>query len=426
MTALGIFVVIASIVLGVVATTTLVWMLWAWRTPEGIEAIRFPATGTDPSRSFSLIVPARHEEGVLEFTLDRLAALRHDAFEILAVVGHDDPGTKAVADRVAAREPHVRVLVDFHEEKNKPKALNTALPECRGEVVGVFDAEDDVHPDLLHHVDDCLDATDADVVQGGVQLMNYHSSWYSLRNVLEYYFWFKSRLHFQAHAGFIPLGGNTIFVRRELLERVGGWDPACLAEDCDLGARLSAEGARTVVAYDPVLTTREETPDTIRGLARQRTRWNQGFLQVLRKPHWRRLPLRQRALAFYTLSSPFFQAFAGVLIPISIATVLTLSVPVPLALLSFLPLVPLLMILMVEAAGLREFCREYGKPTRLRDYAKLVLGAAPYQVVLAYAAVNAVARELVGRRNWHKTSHSGAHLEGVVATVPSSRRGDRP
>jgi cellulose synthase/poly-beta-1,6-N-acetylglucosamine synthase-like glycosyltransferase len=245
--------------------------------------------------------------------------------------------------------------------------------------------------------------------------MNYRSSWYSLRNVLEYYFWFKSRLHFQAHAGFIPLGGNTIFVQRALLERVGGWDPVCLAEDCDLGARLSAEGARTVVAYDPVLTTREETPDSLRGLARQRTRWNQGFLQVLRKPHWRRLPPRQRALAFYTLASPFFQAFAGVLIPISLATAVALSAPVPLALLTFLPLVPLLMILTVEGAGLREFCREYGESVRARDYAKLVIGAAPYQIVLAFAAVRAVLRELVGRRDWHKTSHAGAHLDAVSA-----------
>ncbi|HSC92051.1 MAG TPA: glycosyltransferase family 2 protein [Gaiellaceae bacterium] len=420
MTPLVVFVVLASLVLAAVATTTLVWMLWAWRTPEGFDDIRFPATAARPSRSFSLIVPARHEERVLEVTLDRLAALRHHAFEILVVVGHDDPGTKTVAEAVAAREPHVRVLVDHSEEKNKPKALNTALPACRGEVVGVFDAEDDVHQDLLHRVDQCLDATDADVVQGGVQLMNYRSSWYSLRNVLEYYFWFKSRLHFQAHAGFIPLGGNTIFVRRELIERVGGWDPECLAEDCDLGARLSAEGARTVVAYDSVLTTREETPDTLRGLARQRTRWNQGFLQVLRKPHWRRLPLRQRTLAFYTLASPFFQAFAGVLIPISLATAVALAVPVPLALLSFLPAVPLLMILTVEGAGLREFCREYGEPARLRDYAKLVLGAGPYQLVLALAAVRAVVRELVGRRDWHKTSHAGAHL----SVEPAARAGD--
>jgi len=72
--------------------------------------------------------------------------------------------------------------------------------------------------------------------------MNHRSSWFSARNALEYYFWFKSRLHLHSRIGFIPLGGNTVFVRRPLLEAAGGWDNDCLAEDCDLGARLSARG----------------------------------------------------------------------------------------------------------------------------------------------------------------------------------------
>ena len=52
------------------------------------------------------------------------------------------------------------------------------------------------------------------------------------------------------------------------------------------------------------MVTREETPDTLVGLLKQRTRWNQGFLQVLRKGDWRRLPdPRQRLLARYTLTA---------------------------------------------------------------------------------------------------------------------------
>jgi len=57
------------------------------------------------------------------------------------VVQHDDPGTAAVAERWARRHPDVgRIVTDWNWPKNKPKALNTALPHCRGEIVGVFDA----------------------------------------------------------------------------------------------------------------------------------------------------------------------------------------------------------------------------------------------------------------------------------------------
>ena len=162
------------------------------------------------------------------------------------MVGDDDPETSAVAQRAARRHPDmIRVVLDTSRPKNKPKALNAALPACRGDVVGVFDAEDEVHPQLLRHVDARFEETGADVVQGGVQLMNYHSNWYSVRNVLEYYFWFRSRLHFHAAQRFIPLGGNTVFVRADLLRQAGGWDPDCLAEDCELGVRLSSGGPRS-------------------------------------------------------------------------------------------------------------------------------------------------------------------------------------
>ena len=73
-----------------------------------------------------------------------------------------------------------------------------------------------------------------------MQLVNFRFSWLTVRNVLEYYFWFRSRLHFHARQGFIPLGGNTVFIRTEVLRSVSGWDPDCLAEDCELGVRLSA------------------------------------------------------------------------------------------------------------------------------------------------------------------------------------------
>jgi cellulose synthase/poly-beta-1,6-N-acetylglucosamine synthase-like glycosyltransferase len=412
--ALSIALVVVSLVLFAVAMLTLWWMLHAWRDPETLQRTGFGADGGAPQLSFSLLVPARHEQAVLGATLERLVALDHPRFEVLAIVGHDDPETAAVAEAAAARHPErLRVIIDHNWPKNKPKALNTALPHCRHEIVGVFDAEDEVDHRLLRSVDATFASERADVVQGGVQLVNFRSSWYALRNCLEYFFWFRSRLHLQSLHRFIPLGGNTVFVRAQLLRAVGGWDEACLAEDCELGVRLSSLGARIAVAYDPYLVTREETPDTLLGLLRQRTRWNQGFLQVLRKHAWRELPrARQRMLARYTLAQPFLQAFSGLAIPFAVFCAVILRVPVGVALISFVPAVPTIAMLTFEVVGLREFCRVYYVRPRLRDYARLLIGAPFYQVVLALAAVRAVVRELRGERGWEKTAHRGAHRRG--------------
>jgi cellulose synthase/poly-beta-1,6-N-acetylglucosamine synthase-like glycosyltransferase len=410
-TILTITIVVAALALFAIAATTLWWMLHAWRDPETLMTTGFSKAPGLPQLSFSLLVPARHEEAVLEDTLEQLVHLDHPRFEVLAIVGHDDPGTASVADRVARRHPdRVRVVSEDNWPKNKPKALNAALPLCRGEVVGVFDAEDEVDSHLLRYVDDAFRATGSHVVQGGVQLINFRSNWFALRNCLEYFFWFRSRLHLHERHRFIPLGGNTVFILTDVLRSVGGWDDQCLAEDCELGVRLSTLGARISVSYDPYLVTREETPDTLRALLKQRTRWNQGFLQVLRKGEWRRLPTRrQRLLARYTLAQPFLQAFAGVTIPLAIATALAVKVPVGIALLSFLPALPTVTMIVFELVGVREFCRVYYVRPRSVDYLRVVLGTPLYQSVLAVAACRAVVRELRGRRGWEKTRHSGAH-----------------
>jgi cellulose synthase/poly-beta-1,6-N-acetylglucosamine synthase-like glycosyltransferase len=405
---------IAMLALFVVAVTTLTWMIDSWRTPYALGQMPFPQRDT-PRLSYSLIVPARHEEAVLGRTVLGLLDQDHPDLQVLVVVGDDDPGTAAVAHSLARIDPRVEVVVDDSTPKNKPKALNRALTRCTGEITGVFDAEDEVARELLSHVDASFRATKAHVVQGGVQLMNYRSSWWALRNTLEYFFWFSSRLHFHARNGFIPLGGNTVFIRTDLLRLAGGWDTECLAEDCELGIRLSVAGAKVAVAYSPELATREETPPNLAGLIKQRTRWNQGYLQVLRKGEWRRLPTRgQRIMARYLLAMPFMQAFSGVLVPVSLLTMVLFKASTLFVLLTFLPLAPTLAGLAVEMVGLSEFNRMFELEVRLRDYAKLLLGAPPYQLLLAAAALRASYREFRGDQGWEKTEHVNAHRTDAV------------
>ena len=91
---------LASVALLVVAVTTLTWMIDSWRTPRALGQMPFPEAD-EPQLSFSLIVPARHEEVVLADTVRRLLQQDHPELEVLIVVGDDDPGTAAVAERLA-------------------------------------------------------------------------------------------------------------------------------------------------------------------------------------------------------------------------------------------------------------------------------------------------------------------------------------
>jgi cellulose synthase/poly-beta-1,6-N-acetylglucosamine synthase-like glycosyltransferase len=169
----------------------------------------------------------------------------------------------------------------------------------------VVDADDDVADGFLAlAAAELADGPSLDVLQGGVLLINLGQTWFATRSAVEYYLWYASRLPWQARRQVVPLGGNTCVFRTRTLERVGFWDPQALTEDADLGIRLAALGATVAVRFEENLATREETPLTLRAFLRQRSRWDQGFIQVLRKGAWRQLPLKRRVIALLTLAAP--------------------------------------------------------------------------------------------------------------------------
>jgi cellulose synthase/poly-beta-1,6-N-acetylglucosamine synthase-like glycosyltransferase len=388
--------------------------LFIWEDPEHVWLDRAPSGFRDAQLSFTILLPARNEEQVYGETIQKIYDLNYpkELTQIIAICRGDDPKTiaAALAKISALNDPNLQLLVFNDGPINKPHGLNLALKVAQRDVITIFDAEDEPHPDILNIVNTTMLDEQADVVQSGVQLMNHDTRWFCVLNVLEYFFWFKSSLHFFARVGMIPLGGNTVFIRRGLLERLGGWDENCLTEDADLGIRLSVAGTRIRVIHDDAFVTREETPNSLRELIRQRTRWNQGFIQILFKGDWLRLEtLSQRLLAFYVLTMPEVQAFFALLVPVSVAMIFLVHLPVWIAMFTFLPLYCLVLTILIDLAGFREFLKAHGHRWSWRNAGLLVLGFFPYQWALGVASLRAVYRHVRGASDWEKTSHSGQH-----------------
>jgi cellulose synthase/poly-beta-1,6-N-acetylglucosamine synthase-like glycosyltransferase len=403
---------------------TIYLMLYSWERPEREEKSRGPTIFRAPRTKFTIVLPARHEEAVIADTIRSIWASNypHRMMEIIVVCHSDDEGTIAEARRAIKQLRVTRsIRVETFDDPpiNKPHGLNVALLRSKHAVVTIFDAEDDVHPDVFNIVNTIMLDEGVGIVQSGVQLMNYRDRWFTIHNCLEYFFWFKSRLHFHAAVGMIPLGGNTVFMRRDLIERVGGWDEDCLTEDADIGLRMSLLGEPIRVVYDAKYVTREETPDSIASLIRQRTRWNQGFLQVLRKGTWLQLPgLGRRLLALYTFSSPLVQMALMMLWPLVLIGSLFLKVPLLVAMVAFLPLYGMVFQFALTMVGAFIFTREYG--VRLPIAMPLVMTVTwlPYQWILGWAALRAGYRELNIHTNWEKTAHSGAHRRVAGQQLP--------
>jgi len=405
---------IVTVLISAQAFFFLYLILYAWNEPDTIEKNKSPKRLIEPRFSFTALLPARHEEAVIGETIAAIANIDYpeEMKELLVLVRGDDRETLEAAQRVMdtlGRE-NIKLVVVNDTPVNKPNQLNWGLYRAKNEVVAIFDAEDQPHPDIYKIVNTVMVREGTDVVQSGVQLVNYRSSWFAAFNVLEYYFWFKSALHFFARQGVVPLGGNTVFFKRVWLNRAGGWDEKCLTEDAEIGIRLSKMGARIAVVYDEEHATAEETPVTLSALVRQRTRWNMGFLQVLGRGEWKGLPKwNQRILTGYLLVLP--EILVGVLLvaPILAWAGAVYGLGIPLAMFSYVPLGLLIMQLVVAVTGMWQFTRDYKLIFPWWMGPMLVAGFWPYIVILAIGALRAVWRLVVGNLMWEKTTHVNAH-----------------
>ncbi len=392
-------------------------MIFSWMDAEGEDGAvhTSPKQYVTPEFSFTAIVPCKHERYAIADTLKTLSSMSYPEhmFEVIVVIheGTDDGTIGIVRETIdTIGKSNLRLVTYDVAPVNKPHGLNHALKESRGDVVVIFDAEDEPHTELFHIINTEMIQRNLDVVQSGVQLMNYDYRWYSLFNVLEYYFWFKSSLHYFANQGVTTLGGVTVFFKRSWLNHVGGWDNSCLTEDADVGIRLSQAGARIGVVYDAEHATQEETPPSLWSFVKQRTRWAQGFLQIISRGVWLRFPtLRQKLLALYVLSWPFTLLVLFMVLPFGIATMFMVDLPPTVAVLSNIPLILFLIFVVVQLLGLYEFTQEYNKPFPWLRIPFIVLSFYPYTILLAFAGIRAMYRNLKNNTSWEKTEHLNNH-----------------
>jgi glycosyltransferase XagB len=393
-------------------------MLSSWLKPENLEKVSPPKKFSSKKLSFSLIIPVRNEEKVIAQTLSAMKKINYpkEKYEILITARDDDTKTVGkILESLNHLPPSFNLLVWENFPNSKPQGLNAALKYAQGDIIGIFDAEDEPQRDILSAVNTTFQKKRVDIVQSGVQLVNVDSHWYSPHNCLEYYFWFKSILPFFSSWGANPLGGNTVFFKKNIVKEAAGWDEDCLTEDAEIGVRLSSLGKKTTVIYDEQTTTKEETPPDLPSFIRQRTRWHQGFFQVLLKGNWKNLKNnRQKIIILYQMTYPLMQIFNSFWLMATPFLAFFTKIPLGLALFSYLPGYFFLIQLSISLIGLYELNKNYQLKFSPLVYLKFLIFFFPYQFVISFSTLRAIKRHLAGIGFWEKTEHVNAHRQAVA------------
>jgi cellulose synthase/poly-beta-1,6-N-acetylglucosamine synthase-like glycosyltransferase len=286
------FMIVAT-ALVVVRTLIVIWLAYRFR--------RGPKT--DFAEPISIVIAAYNEEKVIAETLRTLLATDYKGeIEVVVVDDGSRDYTAAEVERVAASEPRVRLLQQ--ENHGKARALQRGLAAASNGIIVFIDADTQCQRDTLPRLLEPFADAEIGAVSGHAKVGNLRT-FIARCQALEYTCGFNlDRRAYNRWNCITVVPGAISAIRKDAIDEAGGLSLQTLAEDTDLTLALHRNRKRIVYVPDAIAWT--EAPETVRTLARQRSRWAYGTLQCLWKHRDMVFNWNYRALGWFSLPSVWF------------------------------------------------------------------------------------------------------------------------
>ena len=329
---IGLLALMAAVVLWpkVIVSALVLWAIFAMALSalHKISAVfaflAFPDPPSEPPSELAqmprilVLVPLFREPEIAQVLVRRISRLTYPKhlLDVVLVLEETDTITRDALENASFPPWMRKIIVPDGQPRTKPRAMNYALDFCQGDIIGIWDAEDAPEPHQLDLVAEKFRTAPPDLVclQGALDFYNPKQNWLARCFTIEYASWFRTVLPGLCRLGFaIPLGGTTLFFRRDVLEQLGGWDAHNVTEDADLGFRLARHGYRTGMI---ATATGEEANCKAWPWVKQRSRWLKGYmvtyLAAMRSPVrlWRELG----AWKFFGFQTHFITALSQFLL----------------------------------------------------------------------------------------------------------------
>lgn len=277
---------------------------------EGVRAGKRGCSGEHLQKdlpSFSVLIPARNEEKVLPRLFRAVLNQNYprEKLDVIVVEDGSSDGTVKICKEFIEKNKGLVRLIHGDRSRGKPSALNRGLKAAQGDIVAVFDADNIPEEDALSNAAKYFEDESVVALQGRMLTINSEVNMLTKFVSYEEAAWCEAYLRGRdALDLFVHLRGTCEFVRREVLERVGGWREDYLSDDFEMSARLTEKGYR--IRYAPDVRSWQESPQGLRDMFHQRARWFRGAMEVaLSYGRLMRKPSRKTLDAEVTLLAPF-------------------------------------------------------------------------------------------------------------------------
>jgi biofilm PGA synthesis N-glycosyltransferase PgaC len=265
----------------------------------------------------AVIVPCHNEAPQVRDTIRALTELRYPDYEIIAVDDGSTDATGEILEALAASEPRLRVL-RLPANRGKAAALRAGTQLTDAEYVICLDGDALLDEDALAWMVRALaGSADVGAVTGNPRIRNRSTALGRLQ-IGEFSTLVGLIKRAQMVTGHLfTVSGVVCGFRRRALAEVGYWRTDTLTEDVDVTWRLQLAGWR--VRFEPRALCWILTPETLRGLWRQRLRWATGAVQVFVGC----LPeiLRWRSRGMWVIAAEYLAGVAWALVAVGLTAV---------------------------------------------------------------------------------------------------------
>lgn len=235
----------------------------------------------------SVLVPAHNEGIVIGRTVEALLNFDYpkDRYEIIVINDNSNDNSAEILKNIQIKNPERKLMVINTDKKvggkGKSRALNIGLSAASGTVLAVYDADNTPEPEALSILVENLCADDElGAVIGKFRTRNRNASiltrFINIETLAYQCMNQAGRWHFLK---LCTIPGTNFVVRRELIEKMGGWDEHALSEDTEISFRIYRMGYK--IKMVPQSVTWEQEPQTFGTWFKQRTRWAKGNIYVL-------------------------------------------------------------------------------------------------------------------------------------------------
>lgn len=233
----------------------------------------------------TVLIPMHNEELVAKDILERVLVSNYpmDKMEIIPINDHSTDGTKSILDTYAKKYSNIMPLHRLDGEKRgKSEGLNDAMLTSRGEIIVVFDADYLPGKEVIRSLVIGFKDPQIGAVMGRVLVGNSDSNLLTTLLEMERSGGYQVSQQARYNMDLIPQYGGTVGAyRKNVVLKMGGFDPRVLAEDTDLTYKMYLNGWK--VAYANKVECYEEMPENWEYRARQVRRWARGHNEVMFK-----------------------------------------------------------------------------------------------------------------------------------------------